>query len=541
MSIAAHVHNRDRKVCANITKYRQPALRKIAAATGLSKTSVARSIETVTKRNQYPESHFWETAAGQEWLRRMVIAMLYEFGVKGNQGAERMSEFLKRLRVDSHVGVSPTALRTMKRVLETELAKFQREQEVGQKGTAVRQIVAAGDETWLGEKLLLVLMDLGSGYLVMEEEAADRSYETWQSKGQARLQEIGVKVKHFVSDRAKALIKLATSSFGTLAGADIFHAQHAISQWLGRSLYGKKGRAGQQLQEAEAKKAELEGKKAPAEKLAAQARCIEACQEKLNEIDAGKEAYNKVQQTVSAAVHAFSVADNTAQSSEQVERQLAAQAQRFAQLAQAQSVSDNKDAVGKCRRQIEDVSSVVDAWWQWTTESLTEGQPTAELTQWLLSVLLPVIYWDHQLHKTQNPEMKKLYEKAWRAAPATYATHPVTPTLSPADLEHWRSWAEWASSNFHRASSAVEGRNGVLSQSYRNGRSLSRHKLAALTAIHNYDTHRRDGSTPAERLYGQQFPDLFEWLLGQMEALPLPRKARQHVVSNPLSVGTVPP
>lgn len=539
MSVSATVRNRDSKVFANISKYGKQSLRKIAQATGLSKDRVARSIESVSKRDKYPESPMWEREEGQAWLRRMVIAMLYEFGMKGNQGAERMSEFLKRIQVDTHVGVSPTALRTMKRVIEEEVAKFQREQEAGQKGAEVRQIVAAGDETWLGDKMLLVLMDLGSGYLVMEEEAQDRSYETWQAKGQARLQDMGVEVKHFVSDRAKALIKLATASFGTLAGADIFHAQYDISKWLGRSLSGQKGRESKQLNEAVEKKDELERKKARAEKLAEQEQRIQACQERLNEIDKAKEAYAKAQQAVSAAVHAFSVQDNCAQSSEQVEKQLEQQAKRFEQIAQEQSVSDNKDAAGKFRRQIEDVSSVVDAWWQWTTASLTQFKPTEKLTQWLLFVLLPVIYWFHQLHKTQNPDMKILYEKAWRDALTAYAVHPVTLTMSPDDLEHWRSWGEWASGNFHRASSAVEGRNGVLSLSYRNGRSLSNNRLAALSSIHNYDTHRRDGTTPAERLYGQQFPDLFEWLLSQMGALPLPRKARPLVLLNPLDISTV--
>jgi len=111
--------------------------------------------------------------------------------------------------------------------------------------------------------------------------------------------------------------------------------------------------------------------------------------------------------------------------------------------------------------------------------------------------------------------------------------------MSKQDLDRWQSWGEWASGNFHRASSAVEGRNGCLSQSYHNGRGLTDRRLQALTAIHNYDTKRRDGSTPAQRLYGEQFPDLFEWLLGQMGALPLPRKARQRVVRNPLALQDV--
>ena len=136
--------------------------------------------------------------------------------------------------------------------------------------------------------------------------------------------------------------------------------------------------------------------------------------------------------------------------------------------------------------------------------------------------------------------MKKMYEAAWRKAQAAYAIHPMTQTMSKEELDRWRSWGEWASGNFHRASSAVEGRNGCLSQSYHNGRGLTSGRLGASTTIHNYDTHRRDGSTPAERLYGEKFPDLFEWVIGQMGALSLPRKSRQRIIPNPLAINTVP-
>ncbi len=517
-------------------------MRQIAVATGLSKDSVARSVEAVSKRNKYPESQFWETEGGQAWLCLLVIGMLYVFGLKGNQGAERMSEFLKLIRVNSHVGVSPSALRTMMRQMEELLVEYGRIQEENQrqKGEAEREIVGSGDETWFNGQMLLVLMDLVSGYLVMEEEAQDRSYETWDAKAQSRLGQLGLTVRHFVSDRGKALVKLATASFGCLAGADIFHAQLDISKWLGRSLYGKFGRASKQLKEAEEKMVSMEEKKAAPEKIAQKEQFIAQCQAELKAIETSRQAYDEAQRSVSAAVHAFSVEENTPQTSEQIENHLEEQAQHFAEIAQEQSVPDNKDTLGKFRRQIKDVASIVDAWWLWTKESLENGLG-AELSYWLLYILLPVIYWHHQLHKTQNPKMKKLYEAALQKAQAAYAIHPVTQTLSQDDLNDWRSWAEWASGNFHRASSAVEVRNGSLAQSYHNGRGLTGRRLAALTTIHNYDTRRRDGSTPAERLYGQQFPDLFDWLLGQMGALPLPRKARQPVLHDPLPVNAVSP
>jgi len=335
MSIAAAVRDRDRKVFVNITEFGQRSLRKIGKAIGLSKDRVQRSLRALAKRDKYPESHLWETEAGQAWLRILVIAMIYVFGLKGNQGAERMSEFLKRIRVDTHIGVSPSALRNMTQQMEELLDKFQEMQEAeqGQKGDPKREIIASGDETWFNDAMLLVLMDLSSGYLILETEANDRSYETWNAKVQTRLEGLGLRVRHFISDRGKSLVKLAVAGFGCMAGADIFHAQYDISKWLGRSLYGKMGRASKNLSEAEAELVKIEEKEASFDKITAQQQHVQQIQKKLALIEAGKRAYRVAQRSISAAVHAFAIEDNQPQSSAQVEGRLEEQAQRFEQIA----------------------------------------------------------------------------------------------------------------------------------------------------------------------------------------------------------------
>ena len=84
INITAAVRNRDSKVIGNIAEFGRRSLRKIAQATGLSKSSVGRSVQSQAKRNKHPESHLWETEEGQAWLRILVIAILYIFGLKGN-------------------------------------------------------------------------------------------------------------------------------------------------------------------------------------------------------------------------------------------------------------------------------------------------------------------------------------------------------------------------------------------------------------------------------------------------------------------------
>jgi len=63
---------------------------------------------------------------------------------------------------------------------------------------------------------------------------------------------------------------------------------------------------------------------------------------------------------------------------------------------------------------------------------------------------------------------------------------------------------------FHRASSAVEGRNGYLSHRHHAARGFWDHHLQVLTVIHNFDLQRSDGTTAAQRLFGRPFPNLFK-------------------------------
>ncbi|MEE8290285.1 MAG: hypothetical protein V3R80_02290, partial [Candidatus Tectomicrobia bacterium] len=58
-----------------------------------------------------PESWFWETDDGRAWLKRLVVATLYLFGLKRGVGAETISDFFTRLHLHRHVGSSPSAIR----------------------------------------------------------------------------------------------------------------------------------------------------------------------------------------------------------------------------------------------------------------------------------------------------------------------------------------------------------------------------------------------------------------------------------------------
>ena len=69
------------------------------------------------------------------------------------------------------------------------------------------------DESFFGNFLMLVLMDLSSGHFLLEDISDVRRFETWHAKTSPRLEALGIEVSHAISDRAKALIKLTVTGF----------------------------------------------------------------------------------------------------------------------------------------------------------------------------------------------------------------------------------------------------------------------------------------------------------------------------------------
>lgn len=79
-------------------------------------------------------------------------------------------------------------------------------------------------------------------------------------------------------------------------------------------------------------------------------------------------------------------------------------------------------------------------------------------------------------------------------------------------------------SKYQRTTSAIEGRNGLLSGFNHCARGMTELQLESQTILHNYYNKRADGTTATERLFEFKPPDLFEWLVVNMKELPLPRQ-----------------
>ncbi|MDQ6998470.1 MAG: DUF6399 domain-containing protein [Mariprofundus sp.] len=456
-------------------------------------------------------------------MRLMVVTATYHFGLGCGVGAGKLSDFFHMLHIEEHVGVSESSVQKLLRNMEGLLPEFQKqcEQSVAKKP---RQVVAAMDETFFGQFMIMVVIDLKSGYLLLEDIADDRCYETWHSKITPRLESLEINVTHAISDRAKALIKLAVEGFGCESGADTFHAQYDISKWLAAPLSRLVEHAKNSL--GKLKPLDKEGEKEAVNYL-------ESCQK-------GQSDYHKEMQGISDDIHPFSLKDNQITTANHVESELENRAVKITELAERHGLSDNKNTVQKFRNQIKSLAVSINFWWLFVHTTLGDLGSDEQTNTWVAEKLLPVIYWHHQKQRTQNISSRGKYQKAWERASQTLKDDPLTATLTENDLQTWVERTHWMVRHFHRSSSAVEGRNGCLSQMYHNGRGFTEKRLAALTVIHNYGIKHPDSSTAASRFFEQDFPDPLTWLLEQVGELPLPRRSNKRAVCNPLILLTVP-
>jgi len=145
-----NIKERCQKVLHGLNVNAQQSIRGIAAATGISKSSVHRHLGAIRRRQQHPESSLWETAEGGEWLRLLVFGVIYCFGIKGGIGSDSLSEFFHLLRLEQRIGCSASALRRLEVQVNAQIIAYGKAQAAASPGESPRGICVGADETFYG-------------------------------------------------------------------------------------------------------------------------------------------------------------------------------------------------------------------------------------------------------------------------------------------------------------------------------------------------------------------------------------------------------
>ncbi len=415
--------------------FRDPAkvsIRQVALQTGLSKSRVHRLGQTMARRNTHPESWCWETEEGRQWLIRLVVAVLYPFGLKRGVGAETMSAFFACLPLEQHLGCSPSTLRTVMDQLETLVLEttgvWERE---GIAEAQMGPIVGAVDETFW-QRMMLVFIDLVSGYILHEETADDRSYETWHDRVRTRLEPMKTQVLYLVSDRAKALIKLAKTGLECPSIPDLFPLLHDLAKGYSLSIFTQLKAARQQLRQAQEHldKGQVKGaSEAQIESAQVAVAAGEASVEHWQEV---RDTYRGHLEAISLQVHPWRLEDSTPQSAQEVEARLAAEVTALQALMETNGLPVKEQVLHKVRQQLADLAAVIDVWWPGVRQDVRHQMVLTPMwADWVEAYLLPLMYWEQVVSRTRSRRRKAKIVAVLEAARAAFEAHPRTAELAP--------------------------------------------------------------------------------------------------------------
>src|SRR5262249_53670290 len=119
--------------------------------------------------------------------------------------------------------------------------------------------------------------------------------------------------------------------------------------------------------------------------------------------------------------------------------------------------------------------------------------------------LIPSYYLERVASTQTVAQGEPLRELAERLRTPLFASGGALEAVSPVEQTQLKAKAATLAEVFQRSSSNVEGRNGYLSLRNHQLRGLDHpRKRLCLTAVHNFLLTRPDGTTAAERFFGQK-------------------------------------
>ena len=137
--------------------------------------------------------------------------------------------------------------------------------------------------------------------------------------------------------------------------------------------------------------------------------------------------------------------------------------------------------------------------------------------------LIPSYYLERVASTRTVTAGEPLRALAERLRTSMFAPDGALGVLSPVEQDELKAKAQTLAEVFQRSSSNVEGRHGYLSLRNHQLRGLDHpRKRACLTATHNFLLTRSDGTTAAERFFGQKPRSMFAAILASVEIPPAP-------------------
>jgi hypothetical protein len=487
-----------------------------------------------------PVAAFFCSAAGERVLRRIVLAAVTTFQFQGACGIRLSGAFLERAGLDRFVASSRCALHPLAVGIEADLVAFRDMEQpalTGQmKPTTITLVL---DEHFHSGKPCLVGQEPVAGFIVVERYSDRRDADTWKAAVEEGTRGMPVEVVQLTTDAARALICLAEKGLEVAHSPDLFHGQRDMLKPLLLPLTQPIQRAQKELEKASRRSEKLDSPLQEPQSQREVEDLIEAVRQEvviaaqLEQARQRKEEAVQCVRGVGDDYHPFERETGQPVTADAVGRRLTGHVDELAAVVAAAGLSEKAHAaVDRSRSWVGTLVGCVAWFWCLANARVEELELSEEQERAVREKLLAGHYWAMAAGRARTAEERQrlkemaqgLKKEAWREG------GPLA-VLSAEARKEVEEVARETAGLFQRSSSCVEGRNGRLSLQHHGHSRVSEQRLKALTVVHNYMVKRPDGTTAAERFFGQKHKDVFSWLLERMPDLPRPALKRAKSVA----------
>jgi Family of unknown function (DUF6399) len=467
----------------------------------------------------------------------------------GACGIRLVCRFLELTALNRFVGASYGTQQQVNRHVEEAIVAYTREETARlAQGMLPQEITVTQDETFTGG-LCLVAIEPVSNYILVEHPAEARDHDTWNKAMAGALAPLMCQIIQSTSDEASGLLAYVEHHLGVHHSPDIFHGQHELSKAVAAPMAAKQRAAAQATAQAEEMLTRMQAqlpntnnepvKRSPGRppKMAASLEQAEG------EVEAARYEHQRLmgqretlRQSIRAMSHAYHFVDlerGVRRNGKLIASDIQGQIDTIRRIAQQARLSQAcLERIAKAERVVPKMQATIEFVSGYVRQQVRQLDLAPPVSYAMHAHLIPSYYLDRVASTRTVTAGAPLRARAECLRAPLFEPGGALSTLSPTAQSQLKDKAHTLAEVFQRSSSNVEGRNGYLSLRNHQMRGLEHpRKRTCLTAIHNFFLMRADGTTAAERFFGQKPRSMFAAILEAVDIPPAPLSPPKRAVA----------
>jgi hypothetical protein len=490
---------------------------------------------------------FFASGPGLAYLHRLVMALHVVFVEIGACGIRLVCLFLQMTGLNRFVGASYGTQQQVNRRVEDAMVAYRQEEStrLAQEMPA-KDITLTQDETFTGG-LCLVGIEPVSNYILLEHTAEARDQDTWNALMASVLAQLKCNVIQSTSDEAPGLLAYVEHHLGVHHSPDLFHVQHELSKAVTAPLAVKQRAAAKAVAQAEETLKRVHEHLAngePAQRGPGRPpKATSGLEQATQDVALARHEHQRltgqreqVTQSMRALGHAYHFVDlerGVRRNGTLIAGDIQQHIDTIRTIAQQAGLSETcLERIAKAERVVPKMQATIEFVSGYVRQRVRQLDLAQPASYAMHAHLIPSYYLERVASTRTVTQGEPLRALAERLRTPLFEPGGALSHLPLAEQSQLKAEATKLADVFQRSSSNVEGRNGYLSLRNHQLRGLDHpRKRECLTAVHNFLLTRSDGTTAAERFFGQKPRSMFAAILGSVDIPPAPLSPPRRAVA----------